>query len=102
MSARDPTIAARSKRYSDRKRSDATVMGKPAHHSGKTAGGDFAPATRATPVARPRSAPPATEGAATVGAATVEVTGPIARACWTLGAALLTIIALLISALALA
>jgi len=43
MSPRDPTIAARSKRYRDRKRSGATAMGKPAQHSGKIADGNSVP-----------------------------------------------------------
>src|SRR5689334_3631707 len=119
MSARDPTIAARSKRYRDRKRSAAMPAGrslpgrhrsaatateKPAQNSGETADGDPIPATLATVVAPPRSEQPATVTAATgpTLTATVAAMGPVARTPWTLGAGLLTIIALLIGGLALA
>jgi hypothetical protein len=120
MSARDPTIAARSKRYRDRKRSAATPAGRSApgkthndatavaelvQNSGKPEADDLGLITRATAVARPRGTSRATVRAATratVGAATVEALGPVARAPWTLGAAILTILALLIGTLALA
>jgi hypothetical protein len=115
MSARDPTIAARSKRYRDRKRSGATSAGrsapaklrsaatainKSAPNSGNTAGSDPVSATCATSLARLRSgSPPAIRAAP---GATVEAMGPVARSPCTLGAAILIILALLIGALALA
>src|SRR5262245_15506918 len=120
MSARDPTIAARSKRYRDRKRSGATSTGRsaaarprstatttgdPPQNSGKTADENPVPATRATSVASPSSERTATATVpadATVGAVAVETIGPVARPPWTLGAAILIILALLIGALALA
>jgi hypothetical protein len=122
MSARDPTIAQRSKRYREnrKRRSAATSAGRSAPamdgsaatdmgKSCEAAGGHPAQrATRARAVAPRRNAPPGTVTAATgatVGSATVEVTAPSAhtseRASWTLGAAILTIIAVLIGTLAL-
>jgi hypothetical protein len=127
MSVRDPTIAQRSKRYRENRkrrsaatppgrgtptlnRSAATSTGEPAQKSGETAGaGQLGRAKRARVVARPRSASGATARdarGATVAAATVEMMAPSAqisqRASWTPGAAILTLIALLIGTLALA
>jgi hypothetical protein len=91
-------------------RSAATGMGEPAENSSGATDAHLAQrATRAKAVAPPRNAPLTTVTAATgatVGAATVEVMAPNARTSertsWTPGAAILTLIALLIGTLALA